>query len=692
MKTTFKLFAVALTLFGMAACEKEKPKADPVVTDIKITTAAVTNIQGSSAVGGGEITSDGGNTITARGVCYGKNTNPDIKGAHTSDGSGIGAFESSLTDLEPATKYYVRAYASCKAGVAYGNEVTFTVPASIPVVETGVSSNITINSFDIAGKVLSEMGAAVTEVGVCYGTEANPTKEVAAAAVATNFSVTVTGLVPNVKYYVRAYAKNEKGTGYGEDIEVTTSDDPIITVPDEALQALLEYEFGDTEGNVHKSVADNIKVIIASNQGIKSIEGIKQFPALTKLVIDHNSISHIDVSGMTNLDTLNVGFNAVGIRSLNVDGCTALKYLNATDPGEDGTSPATFAPNAPALEEVNINLWRTTTTVDVSKCPKLKRFDACQMYKVESLDFTYSNVLEHLWVPDIFVATSFKVKSPVLDYLGMWNSKALVSLDLSECPKLREIVANDCEELTEIKINSGENLKILNLNCCRKLKALDISTCVNAENLNIIQLYECETLKLPTDLSHLKLIWAADALKITELTFNNVPANARVAIWNCPALTTFNYKSAQRVIGWNYDLGPEGNPDVVTDVWTVPGNNITTFNIDAPNCEVLFCSNLHKFTGILDLTKCPELRELTAPDYWVATGIDLSACTKLHRVLMWNWHVITSVDFSKCAETMSEVNVGTGDGKCKLLETIYLRSGQTITTLIKEPTVNVVIK
>lgn len=91
-----------------------------------LTTNDVSNITGIDGVSGGNITSDGGGSVSARGIVWSTSTNPTIALAtKTSDGSGSGTFASSLTGLSANTRYYVRAYATNAAGTAYGNEVTF---------------------------------------------------------------------------------------------------------------------------------------------------------------------------------------------------------------------------------------------------------------------------------------------------------------------------------------------------------------------------------------------------------------------------------------------------------------------------------------------------------------------------------------------------------------------------------------
>ena len=92
-----------------------------------ITTKIITEISGNSSKTGGTITSDGGSSITTRGIVWDTKSNPTVALAtKTIDSSGIGEFKSSINGLMTNTKYYVRAYATNLAGTSYGNEETFT--------------------------------------------------------------------------------------------------------------------------------------------------------------------------------------------------------------------------------------------------------------------------------------------------------------------------------------------------------------------------------------------------------------------------------------------------------------------------------------------------------------------------------------------------------------------------------------
>jgi hypothetical protein len=91
-----------------------------------VTTTTISNIQETTATGGGNVTSSGNGTVSARGVCWGIYSNPIITDDYTTDGTGTGSFISYLTDLDDNTLYYVRAYATNEIGTSYGNNVPFT--------------------------------------------------------------------------------------------------------------------------------------------------------------------------------------------------------------------------------------------------------------------------------------------------------------------------------------------------------------------------------------------------------------------------------------------------------------------------------------------------------------------------------------------------------------------------------------
>jgi len=222
------LSIIIATLFFLilTGCRRDKViKTSPVLTS-----TVVSDITSVSAVTGGNISSDGGSAVTARGVVWGTSANPTLQSNNgkTSDGSGTGIFSSSMTSLTPNTIYYVRAYASNSIGTAYGNELSFKTLSTLAVLTTSQAANITATTAACGGNVGNDGGTAITARGVVWGTTQNPTIETNAGKTsdgtgAGSFSSTLNNLNPNTTYYVRAYASNSVGTAYGNEVNFKTS-------------------------------------------------------------------------------------------------------------------------------------------------------------------------------------------------------------------------------------------------------------------------------------------------------------------------------------------------------------------------------------------------------------------------------------------------------------------------------------
>jgi uncharacterized protein (TIGR02145 family) len=90
-----------------------------------LSTISITSITNTTAVSGGNITKNGGATITASGVCWSVSPGPTIINSKTIGSTGYGIYSNNLTGLVAGTKYYVRAYATNSVGTAYGNEFSF---------------------------------------------------------------------------------------------------------------------------------------------------------------------------------------------------------------------------------------------------------------------------------------------------------------------------------------------------------------------------------------------------------------------------------------------------------------------------------------------------------------------------------------------------------------------------------------
>lgn len=184
-----------------------------------VTTAEISDTTQSTAVCGGNVTNDGGSQVLARGVCWSTSESPTLADSYTEDGAGLGIYQSTLNGLESGTTYFVRAFATSAAGIGYGNQVQFNTFIGFPVVSI-TSLNIALpGTRTIDATVSSDGGAEVVSRGFVWDTSENPSLEtnegISIQGVGTgDFSVILTGLTPNTKYFIRAFATNSINTVY----------------------------------------------------------------------------------------------------------------------------------------------------------------------------------------------------------------------------------------------------------------------------------------------------------------------------------------------------------------------------------------------------------------------------------------------------------------------------------------------
>jgi hypothetical protein len=216
---TYAFFSVLLTIFS--GCKK-----DAEIPTLK--TTALSSITITSAETGGNVTSSGGEAVTARGVCWSTAHIPTVAGSKTIDGTGSGAFTSTIIGLTPNTTYYVRAYATNSVGTAYGNELSFTAQIAEVTLTTIPITEITESSAVSGGNITSNGGTTVTDRGVCWNTTGNPTtandkfSTTGSDGDLGTFISNLTVLTQGTTYFVRAYAVNSAGTAYGNEISFST--------------------------------------------------------------------------------------------------------------------------------------------------------------------------------------------------------------------------------------------------------------------------------------------------------------------------------------------------------------------------------------------------------------------------------------------------------------------------------------
>ena len=225
MKKIINLCFISISSLALILCSCEKKPTLPILTS-----TTISNISGATAESGGDITSDGGAPIIARGVCWSTGAQPTVNNSKTSDESGAGKFSSTLTNLSEGTTYHVRAYATNSAGTGYGEDLSFSTSAK-PILTTIAITALTSSSAISGGNITSDGQESITERGVCWSTTLNPTvndsKTTDGIGTGT-YSSNISGLTDGTTYHIRAYATNVIGTTYGEDLTFTTLAKPTL--------------------------------------------------------------------------------------------------------------------------------------------------------------------------------------------------------------------------------------------------------------------------------------------------------------------------------------------------------------------------------------------------------------------------------------------------------------------------------
>ena len=208
-----------------------------------LTTSSLITKTSSSIQIGGEITSKGNGSIQKYGFVYATTTDPTLVTANKKEISGdkFGVFTSIILNLTSNTTYYIKAYAQNEEQTGYGNEVIITTNAAeiistVPSLITTPYQAKTIGTITVGGNIITDGHDTITQYGIIYSAVQ---ADVSVGTIPANvlnitlisdginsvigpFTSTLPSLEANTTYFIRAFAKNSIGTGYGSIISVTT--------------------------------------------------------------------------------------------------------------------------------------------------------------------------------------------------------------------------------------------------------------------------------------------------------------------------------------------------------------------------------------------------------------------------------------------------------------------------------------
>ncbi len=159
-----------------------------------VTTTAVTNYNSNAGTLGGNVTSDGGETVAERGVVYSTtDSTPEIGEAGVTkdtNGTGTGEFSEAVTGLAINTTHYVRAYATNSVGTAYGDTVSFTTLKATPNITTAPTATAITYGDALSASTLS--GGVATVAGTFAFTDDSITPDAETYTAGVTFTPTDT--------------------------------------------------------------------------------------------------------------------------------------------------------------------------------------------------------------------------------------------------------------------------------------------------------------------------------------------------------------------------------------------------------------------------------------------------------------------------------------------------------------------
>jgi hypothetical protein len=265
-----------------------------------------TSITSTSAILGGNVTSNGGAEIQQRGVIFSAtNPNPVIGGAGVTSFSaaspGTGIFSVNV-NLLPGRTYFYKAFARNISGTSLTAVASFVTPAALPSLSNPSLSNITAISAALGAEVTGNGGGAIIGRGFVYSVTASNSNpviggpavfQVSASGAGSIFSSNISPLLSNTGYTFKAYAINSAGTAYGSPYAFFTSMPPLsVTLPTVSDVTSTAAILGGTVNSDGGTIATERGIVYSSTNSNPLIDG----PDVTKII----------ASGTMGLYTVNV--------------------------------------------------------------------------------------------------------------------------------------------------------------------------------------------------------------------------------------------------------------------------------------------------------------------------------------------------------------------------------------------------
>jgi surface protein len=382
----------------------------------EVTTNEALSISASSTSITIDVTNSGNAKIKEIGVVVGKNESPTVESGtkYLSSSINIGKHTIEVTGLNHSTQYYYRSFVLNDVGISYGANRAFTTNSIAPELTTSTVSNIYNTIASSGGNISSDGGKPVTSRGVCWSIKAKPTMSdsvLKSGAGLGNFSVNISGLIPNTKYYLRAFAVNEIGVSYGNEVEFSTKNlNPVyldsngVTV--KAFDWAVIGEKGVINGKEYSIVSRDELINLINTNGDYSKSCVSKITDMSRVFYNKNNLKDIsswDVSNVINMEEMffNVDENP-NLSKWNVGNVINMKGIFSSS--GNGTSVAVFNAdvtnwNVSKVQNMNsmfynrvnfnrdLNNWNVSNVTDISYM-----FSGCEIFNGNISTWNVGNV------------------------------------------------------------------------------------------------------------------------------------------------------------------------------------------------------------------------------------------------------------------------------------------------------------
>lgn len=393
--------------------------------------------------------------------------------------------------------------------------------------------------------------------------------------------------------------------------EISDPEDITEEFIDPAFRSAVRKELRLNENDmITKSACASITYLHIPDQGIKSLQGIKNLIYLSTLYCNGNQLTDLDVTGCTNLNFLDCSSNQ--LTDLDVSGCIHLTTLECSSNRltsldvSDCIHLTTLGCGNNRLKSLDLSDYsdlsrlycggNQLTSLNVANCINLSSL-SCGDNQLTNLDVTDCSNLK-----DLSCAQNELIKLDVSNCSGLTNlycsRNQLIDLDVRSNTNLKRLWVDSCTKLVELRIGGYNNLEALNLTGCIKitelnlngytqLKSLDIKNCERLEELN---LKDC------SNLNRLGSLEVGDCKKLTNVNMENCSNATEVDFKFCYSLKKLNLKGCSKM----------------------------------RKISLLRCSGLKE----LNLDGCERLEELDADSCDILQELNVSGCTQL-RILIF---------------------------------------------------------